>query len=90
MTAHGITDALRDAELLVRALLESPAHAPDAASYQSVRDAFARPFMDATAAAASYAWTLDELQAIHLEMKRATDPEVAMLAALGTPVSLAA
>jgi 2-polyprenyl-6-methoxyphenol hydroxylase-like FAD-dependent oxidoreductase len=90
MTAHGITDALRDAELLTRALLESPVHAPDASSYQTVRDALARPFMDVTAAAASYGWTLAELQAMHLELKRATDPEIALLAALGDPLTLAA
>jgi flavin-dependent dehydrogenase len=90
MTAHGITDALRDAELLARVLLNTPVHAPDAARYQPVRDALARPFLDATSAAASYAWSLAELQAIHLDLKRATDPEITLLAALGDPISLAA
>jgi flavin-dependent dehydrogenase len=90
MTAHGITDALRDAELLARALLATPAHAPDASGYQAIRDTLAGPFMDATAAAASYAWTLDELQEIHREVKRVTDPEIALLAELGEAVTLAA
>jgi flavin-dependent dehydrogenase len=90
MTAHGITDALRDAELLARALLGSPVHAPDAAAYQPIRDRLARPFLDATAAAASYAWNLTELQAIHLDIKRATDPENSLLAGLGEPLTRAA
>jgi flavin-dependent dehydrogenase len=90
MTAHGISDALRDAELLVRALLDSPANAPDASGYQPIRDALARPFLDATDAAASYTWTLAELQAIHLQIKQAMDPELALLADLGDPITLAA
>jgi flavin-dependent dehydrogenase len=90
LTAHGITDALRDAELLVRALLESPRDEPDARAYQTVRDGLARPFMDATAAAASHAWTLDELRAIHLDLTHATNLETALLAELGEPLTLAA
>jgi flavin-dependent dehydrogenase len=90
MTAHGITDALRDAELLARAVLDTPVGAPDAAAYQPVRDRLARPFLDATAAAASYDWDLAELQAIHLDLKRATDPEHALIASLGTPLVAAA
>src|SRR4029453_3588394 len=41
LTAHGITDALRDAELLARSLLETG----NAARYQRERDVFARPFL---------------------------------------------
>jgi flavin-dependent dehydrogenase len=90
LTAHGITDALRDAELLVRALLETPVAEPDAAPYQTIRDALAIPFMNATAAAASYTWTLAGLQAIHLDLARATEPEVELLAELGDPNTVAA
>jgi flavin-dependent dehydrogenase len=90
LTAHGITDALRDAELLVRAILQSPLEAPDAQSYQAVRDRLARPFMDATAAAASHEWTLAELQAIHLDLTHATNMETEVLAGLGESLTLAA
>ena len=89
-TAHGITDALRDAELLARALLDSPAGAPDASSYQAIRDELSRPFLDATARAASFEWTLDELRAIHLDLKRVTDRENELVAGLSDPYALAA
>jgi menaquinone-9 beta-reductase len=89
VTAHGITDALRDAELLARALLSSPAHAPDATAFQAARDALARPFMDATAGIAAYTWNLAQVQALHLELKRATDEEVAILLGLDQPLGIA-
>jgi flavin-dependent dehydrogenase len=89
-TAHGITDALRDAELLARALLDSPAGAPDASSYQTIRDELSRPFLDATARAASFEWTLDELRAIHVDLKRVTDRENDLVAGLSDPLALAA
>ncbi len=68
ITAHGMTDALRDAELLARAV----ARGTDAAlaGYQAVRDELSTRFMELTEEVASCRWTLAELQQVHLEMSR--------------------
>ncbi len=69
ITAHGITDALRDAEILAAAVL---AGRPE--DYPPTRDALSAGFARLTDEIASYGWTLDELKAKHLalnvEMKR--------------------
>jgi len=76
-TAHGITDALRDAELLVRALLGSG----DLGAYQATRDLLSRPFLEMTAAIASYEWDLAGLAVLHRQVKALTDEENALIAA---------
>ena len=63
LTAHGITDALRDAELLARAMLECGPH--DMAVYQRERDVLSIPLFEVTDAIASFQWTLDEIKALH-------------------------
>ena len=58
ITAHGITDALRDAELLARAV---SAGGDDAlAGYQETRDDLVRGLLDVTDRIASFEWDLDE------------------------------
>ena len=52
LTAHGITDALRDADLLSRAIVAGGTHA--LAAYQHERDAFSLPFLRITDAIASF------------------------------------
>lgn len=74
LTAHGITDALRDAELLARAATSGDAWAFE--EYQQVRDALARPLMDVTGRIASLDWTLPEVQALHVELSRTMSAEV--------------
>ena len=60
ITAHGITDALRDAELLADALLAAlSGGVPEAvalARYQATRDRLSRRLFDATEAVAGYDW----------------------------------
>jgi menaquinone-9 beta-reductase len=63
LTAHGITDALRDAELLARAIVAGGSHAM--ASYQQERDTLSIPLFRATDAIASFRWSLDEVKALH-------------------------
>jgi flavin-dependent dehydrogenase len=78
ITAHGISDALRDAELLVRALLE---HGPlDMARYPRERDMLSIPLFKVTDAIASFRWTLDEIQALHGELSAAMKTETNYLA----------
>jgi len=64
--AHGITDALRDAELLASAVV-----AGDLTSFEAERDRIAVPFFDTLERLTRFDWTLDELGAIHLQL--ATD-----------------
>ena len=73
ITAHGITDALRDAELLARAAL---ADSPMAyVRYQDERDRLAMPVFDATEGIASYTWTISELQQMHRALSDAMNAE---------------
>lgn len=76
-TAHGITDALRDAELLARAVLRGTEEA--LADYQAARDAVALPVLDVTDRISSLDWTLEEVQALHLELSRAMKIGVEMV-----------
>src|SRR5581483_1440142 len=73
LTAHGITDALRDAELLARAILAGGSHAM--ARYQQERDALSIPFFRVTEAIASFRWTLDEVKALHSALSAAMRSE---------------
>ncbi|WP_198370126.1 NAD(P)/FAD-dependent oxidoreductase [Roseomonas rosulenta] len=79
ITAHGITDALRDAALLA----EAAAEGGDAAfaRFAARRDDLSLPLFRVTDEIAGYAWTLDEVKALHLDLNKAMKREVAALAA---------
>jgi flavin-dependent dehydrogenase len=68
LSTHGMTDALRDAELLARAVLSAPAPGADQvdalAGYQTVRDRLAVPIVEYSDRVASYDWTLPELRGL--------------------------
>jgi menaquinone-9 beta-reductase len=66
LSAHGMTDALRDAELLADAIL-----AGELDRYQQARDRVAVPLLDLSDAMASFAWDLDRIKALHLDLSRA-------------------
>jgi flavin-dependent dehydrogenase len=86
ITAHGITDALRDAELLARAVLAAPrnGHAQLNAlnEYERTRDRLSEPLFDITERIASYSWDLGELRGHLRELSNAMRPEVDALLAL--------
>src|SRR6185436_15040408 len=63
LTAHGITDALRDAELLARAITRGTADA--LAEYEATRHDLSRRLFEVTDAIASFAWSDEEVQALH-------------------------
>jgi flavin-dependent dehydrogenase len=63
ITAHGITDALRDAEVLARAVLSGTDAA--LAEYQTVRDDLSVALFTISDEIASFAWDLPRLQALH-------------------------
>jgi 2-polyprenyl-6-methoxyphenol hydroxylase-like FAD-dependent oxidoreductase len=80
ITAHGITDALRDAELLARAVVDGGDAALD--GYQETRDAIARGLLDVTDRIASFDWTLKEAKEEHLVLSREMNAEVELLQTL--------
>jgi 2-polyprenyl-6-methoxyphenol hydroxylase-like FAD-dependent oxidoreductase len=88
LTAHGITDAFRDAELLSRAVSIGSAQALEA--YQRERDALSLPFLRITDAIASFSWDLDEVKQLHADLSAAMRSETNHLAGLSQLPSLAA
>ncbi len=85
ITTHGITDALRDAELLADAILEVLAGAvPEAvalARYQATRDRLSSGLFDATEGSRRTRWDLREIRALLREVSSAMSDEVDLLQA---------
>jgi flavin-dependent dehydrogenase len=80
LTAHGITDALRDAELLSRAVVAGTAAA--LAGYETMRNDLSRRLFDVTDVIASFRWSESELQALHKAFSAEMSREVRALANL--------
>ncbi len=80
ITAHGITDAFREAELLSRAFVERGGEA--LAEYRAGRDDRVRGLLDVTHSIASFEWDLDQVKADHLELNRQMNAQVDVLRAL--------
>jgi flavin-dependent dehydrogenase len=77
LTAHGITDALRDAELLADAAAVGTDEA--LAAYQDRRDELSEIFFETTDQVASFDWDLATVQALHLTMSREMKREARFL-----------
>ena len=77
ITAHGITDALRDAELLANAASRGVMD-----RYAVVRDALSYRLFETTDAIAGLDWTLDQLAALHRTLQQSMKVEVEHLLAL--------
>ncbi len=77
LPAHGITDALRDAELLAEAAAIGTTHA--LAGYAEARDALSLPLYEATEAIAAFDWDLERLQSLHKALNQAMKQEVAWM-----------
>ena len=80
LTAHGITDALRDAELLARAIAQGTTSAM--ADYETTRHDLSRRLFELTDDIASFAWTDAEVQSLHRAFSSEMSREVRALAAL--------
>lgn len=78
LTAHGITDALRDAELLARAVVEGSE--AGLACYQETRDAMALGLFEVTDEIASFEWDLPAVKEMHLRLSEEMKGEVAAMA----------
>jgi len=81
ITAHGITDALRDAELLSRAVARGTDQAM--VEYRETRDMLSRGLRDVTDRLASLEWDLEEAKELHLQLSQEMSAEAEFLAALG-------
>lgn len=80
ITSHGMTDAFLSAALLARAVLDD-----DLPSYAASRDALALPMLEATDRVASYAWDMDELRELHMELHDLMRAEERVIELLGQP-----
>jgi 2-polyprenyl-6-methoxyphenol hydroxylase-like FAD-dependent oxidoreductase len=91
LSAHGMTDALRDAELLARAVVASFEGTDEASAlrdYQATRDALSLPLFELTDTIASHAWTNAEISDLLKRLSASMNREVELLAGLdGQPVS---
>ena len=77
ITAHGITDALRDAEILARVVTSG---GPDAVGrYQAERDELSLRLFRVTGRIAAFDWTAGEIGAHLLELKDAMAEETAAM-----------
>ena len=85
ITAHGLTDALRDAELLATAVLAGTDRA--LARYEATRDALSLPLFRATDAIAALPRDMAALQALHRELHEAMRAEQDWLAAAALPAA---
>lgn len=77
LTAHGITDALRDAELLARAAAIGTREALSA--YQRTRDQLSKGLMRVTSRIASLHWSLEEVKELHLQLSREMASEMELI-----------
>jgi len=86
ISAHGLTDALRDAELLataITAVIRDGADEPDAlAGYQATRDKLSADLFDVTDRIAGHRWTDDQIPDLLLALNAAMAPELDELTAL--------
>jgi flavin-dependent dehydrogenase len=86
ITTHGMTDALRDAELLADAILGAlGGYVPEAsalARYQTIRDQLSDQLFDVTERIATYAWDLDGIRRLLREVSSAMGAEVGYLQSL--------
>jgi flavin-dependent dehydrogenase len=85
ITTHGMTDALRDAELLANAVLAVLSGCDEAAAFQAyegTRDRLSRDMFDVTEAMAAYDWNLDKVRRLLHEVSSAMGAEVDHLESL--------
>jgi 2-polyprenyl-6-methoxyphenol hydroxylase-like FAD-dependent oxidoreductase len=86
LSAHGLTDALRDSELLARAVVaaatDSSEESEALAEYQAVRDRLSLPLFHVVDTIAAQRWSDDEIGGLLLQLSSAMADEVDAIAAL--------
>jgi 2-polyprenyl-6-methoxyphenol hydroxylase-like FAD-dependent oxidoreductase len=90
LSAHGLTDALRDAELLARAVISTGdvgrALDESLAAYQATRDRLSSQLFATVDTIAAQRWSDDEISGLLLQLSSAMADEVEALAALDMEV----
>lgn len=83
VAAHGMTDALRDAELLADAVHRwlRDRDGDAMVTYERDRDGLTAPLLDTADAIAGFGWDMQQVQAHHLALSEAMKAETADLAA---------
>ena len=84
ITTHGITDALRDAELLSDAVLAGAMGGPPElalAAYQHTRDRLSRALVEVTESVCRYDWDADQVRALLRRVSAAMSDELDHLSA---------
>lgn len=87
LTAHGVTDALVEAEYLAAAIAQDSEHALN--NYARSRDERVRPLFEVTDRIASCKWTMDEVRVLHKQLAAAMSEEVTALGAFTTEATFA-
>jgi len=86
LSTHGMTAALRDAELLARAVLTAPEPGPGQlaalAGYQSLRDRFATPMVETSDRIAAHDWELPQLRRLLMALSSTMADEVDLMGTL--------
>lgn len=84
ISTHGMTSALRDAELLADSILSSPViPSPEASSFQLTRDRISLPMLQASDEIAAFRWDLTRIRVLLRRMSSAMTDEVEALTLLG-------
>jgi flavin-dependent dehydrogenase len=90
ITTHGLTDALRDAEILAEAVLAMAADVrPDVAlaQYQEARDRLSHSLVEVTESVCRYDWDADLIRALLRRVSAAMSDEMDYLSARAQPVT---
>jgi 2-polyprenyl-6-methoxyphenol hydroxylase-like FAD-dependent oxidoreductase len=82
ISTHGMTSALRDAELLADSIL-SGSVSSQPSSYQLIRDRISLPMLQTSDEIASFSWDLTRIRVLLRRMSSAMTDEVEALALLG-------
>jgi 2-polyprenyl-6-methoxyphenol hydroxylase-like FAD-dependent oxidoreductase len=90
LSAHGLTDALRDADLLARAVtdvvVDGVAERDALAGYQGTRDAVSGHMLDVADAIGGHRWTDQEIPLLLLKLNDAGNDTLEAVQALGSPL----
>ncbi|WP_347311667.1 NAD(P)/FAD-dependent oxidoreductase [Defluviimonas sp. SAOS-178_SWC] len=85
LTAHGITDALRDAEVLADAVVRG-----NVGAYPTLRDALSSEFFEITDQIAALDWSMEEIQRHHYRLNKVMKANQDRIAGIGGALPRAA
>ena len=87
LTAHGITDAFRDAALLAQGFVT---RGGDLTGYEQTRNRLSRGLFDVTRTIAGFGWTLERLKTLHTDLNAEMKAEHAFMRQADQPLKVPA